>query len=207
MTSIWDSPSSFRSEKPVWHRVGWNSRFPRSEADRSSRGPAQSSGVTCNHHMPSAGIIPRCNVRDTAGERARHSIFKPTAPVRVHTHSTITAHSSRSNHRIRTHIVSALHPGPDGHARLDCNYGTFCGELDERLHALDNTLERVRGHLKDKTLTTYTVEAAERRNCLNSGLQTQMALMTAVFAKYCQPCSLASSPASGGTSAFTHYPS
>jgi hypothetical protein len=112
-------------------------------------------------------------------------------PVRVHTQTTICAHSPRQTHKMHTHIVTSLHPGPDGHARLDCNYTSFCGELDARLHALNNTMSNVRQHLRGK-LDPKCQESEDRRRLLNQGLHTQMALSTAVLAKYCKggvrPC-------------------
>jgi hypothetical protein len=136
-------------------------------------------------------ILRRLYVLASAGEPARPN--RPSSrqgPVRVHTHTTICAHSPRQIHKVQTHIVSSLHPGPGGHARLDCNYTSFCGELDARLHALDNTMSNVRKHLRSK-LDPKCQESEDRRTLLNEGLHTQMALSTAVFGKYCQgvrPC-------------------
>ena len=124
-----------------------------------------------------------------AGEPASSAKPKSRGPVRVHTHTTICAHSPRNVHKIKTCIVNPLRAGPDGHARLDCNYSSFCGELDARLHALDNTMSNVRQRLKNK-LHPACRESVDRRGLLNKSLLTQMTLSTAVFGQYCQsrPC-------------------
>jgi hypothetical protein len=127
-----------------------------------------------------------CYLLSPAGESASTAKVSPMkGPVRVHTHTSICAHSPRSMHTLQTQIVSPLHAGSDGHARLDCNYSSFCGELDARLQALDNTIGNVRKHLKSR-LVPGCQESLDRRSLLNQGLSTQMALSTAVFSKYCQ---------------------
>ena len=78
-------------------------------------------------------------------------------------------YSRTSRQSIKSQIVVPTHAGPYGDAPLACNTADFCGELDERLHALNTTLRGVHEDvhakltLQQETITKPTLDRIRER--------------------------------------------
>lgn len=111
----------------------------------------------------------------------------------AHTYTTTTVYSRTSRQSIKSQIVVPTHAGPYGDAPLACNTADFCGELDERLHALNTTLRGVHEDvhakltLQQETITKPTLDRCDCRKEMNCSIARQMELLTSAWSGFCQP--------------------
>eukprot|EP00892_Ulva_mutabilis_P008626 jgi/Ulvmu1/6135/UM027_0113.1 len=160
-----ETPSS-----PVWHRSGWSARFKHTGHARSTRLAPQARGEPAN-----------------AKEGLRFS-----GPVVAHTYTSTTVHSKNCSHSVKAQIVMPTHAGPYGDTPLECNMAGFCGELDDRLLALNTTLQAVHQDAHEKLVRRHrSIQSCQAgsqaaRQTMNSSIARQMELHTATVSNYCQ---------------------
>lgn len=122
--------------------------------------------------------------------QARRDVWY-SGPVVAHTHTTTAVHSRKAQHSVKTQIMAPTHAGPYGDTPLHCNMAGFCGELDERLYALNSTLAGVYQDVQDKlsdqqhSATLRKSRSSGARVHMNGSLARQVQLLTAAWTTYC----------------------
>ncbi|KAL3144915.1 hypothetical protein ABBQ32_003424 [Trebouxia sp. C0010 RCD-2024] len=158
---------------PVWHRLGWNSKYVHRE-DTSDRGP------TCSYCIP----------------EHRDKVYgsQQTTYARHHTHT--HSHSQRQQGKHRLVLQQSWVPGMNGAPPTHENHGAWCGELDGQLMHIHQTLDSIRKksaqrsqqHQKmQQQMPAGHMDTIALRARLNASVAHQMEFFTAIQSMWCKP--------------------
>lgn len=160
--------STNRAESPVWRRAGWNTRFHHSASARQTRAEPQATGEP----GPTTDL--------------------PTSysgPVYERAHTTVFTHSRKFQHLSNVTLRAPYRPGLHGFPEAEANFRGFCGELDDQLLCLNNTLSSVQARLAQKLQVAKgepaTCQSATNlRALVNENTAAQMQVYNAAIASW-----------------------